>query len=1087
MKIFNLILFFILTAFTLIGQKNKGTLRILGDGMTSGNPGYIVSLHDPNSVYIGVGVILDSRTIVTAAHVVDNYSSSCTNCVSVRAGSQSISGSTQQTTSSSIILHPDYSIFQAGNPLSNAANDLAIIKLEEEFEFNGDVNKIDFARSCVFNGSNFSIGTPVSIYGWGGSNLNSQNNSNVLKKANANIFDLVGSQFWQDESFYQEQYNINSMFTIYSETSQAYFGDSGGPCIIDLNGSKYLAGIISWGVDPNKSSNSDILYPSIMADVFKMKEFILDNLESGTYACDIDGPILDEYVASLACGETVFDLNGLYSDPVPSGFEFRWSLDNYPLDCVTPVTNGLVTESGVYYAYYYNLDSDCYSLPSAPVMISLGCTSMNNLIVDSSMELDSDQTFNSIEIRNGATLKIENNVRIEIIDKVTVGPSSKLLVDGGILTNCPTCPKWQGIEIEGLDYSVSGWGTGGEVEIRNGGTVEYAKIGVNKVNKVTNSPIFAWDYGANVGNLILSSGAKIQNCDIGVQLNSIGFFFFGAYGETSTIDDAFFIENEIAIDLNFNNGLTINRNYFENNEIGVEVTNSSVNIYDNSFLDTQTGIMINAYYPSVLGVNIERNAFIGGYAIDTQSLNNAEYLVINQNVCVGSIINTYGISDFNITANDIIDCAVGLEHSSTGSYNSNNVISNSFINDGTGINVDGINNVEFLTNCFEDINSANIGIGYGSSIDFEQGNSQDEAGNCFDSGPRLVTMDSNEDLSFNYRKWPVNTPNTNWDCKDPDHNTVQNYTVVDAEEEVNESCGSGVLIYGPYPNFPIGYRDCQDYIDRNQNEIPSLMYLVNSLEEEIARLEMEVDDGNLNKWIAKMLISNYLECIDRAKKYIVTSLLHSQGGDTRKDAIKYLTTDRDFRFQIMAYSLMVSGYEYDRALEYLNSLSPVREDQLDFIDVQRIYLSYLSERSSFTLSNYDQNFIKEAGLKRLPLAGFARKIYHELTNERIVLDVPIYYNSTESGKRTPTERKSLIKVYPNPSYLNDDLNVFIPETGTKRCDYKIRVFNMRNEQISELTVVSGHHKISLPDVSGLMFFTIEKERQIIHSQRILRI
>lgn len=1083
MKIFNLILFFLVTAFTLVGQKDKGTFRIIGGEIASDNPGYVVSLHSDLSGYIGVGVILDSKTIVTAAHVVDNFVAGCQSCVSVRAGSQFISGSTQQTTSSSILLHPDYTTFPPNLP-EPSDFDIAIIKLTDEFTFDNDIQPISITRSCIFDSNSFSTGAPVTIFGWGATETVNQFNSNSLKLAENTIYDLVNSQFWIDEPYYQDFYDVNSMYSIYSSSSQGYVGDSGGPCVIQSDGQNYLAGIISWGRRPELSNNPNITYPTIMADVFKMRDFILDNLESGTYACDIDRAILDEYEASIACGETVFDLNGLYSDPVPSGFELRWSLDNYPLDCVIPITNGLVTESGVYYAYYYNLDSDCYSQPSDPVMVSLGCTSMNNLVVDSNLELVNDQTFNSIEIRNGATLEIKNNVRISIIDKVVVKYSSKLVIDGGILTNCITCPKWQGVIIE-TNPSPFGSTTGRGVVIRNGGTIEYAKNGVYK----------SLSQGASAGNLPslkMISGATIRNCETGVYFsnsgNSLGFL---GEQETSIIDDAFFKENDTSIKLRFSNGLTLNRNTFEENHYGVEVTNSKVDIYDNYFFGTNEHIFINALYPSLVGINIERNAFSHGWAIKSESLNNVDYLFIKDNTFSDSDIETHGLSRFVITANDFIDNGgQAVEHCATGDALINQVYNNYFGYNYVGVNVDGINNVEFLTNCFESTTRANIGLASDTKIRITQGAQTDEAGNCFDSGGRrLVTSDINPANEFLYYKFePGAVPN--FDCKEPNYENVQyNYDVNPAFNEIIPNCGTGSNIFGA--DFPVRMRDCTQFVYDNKNDEDELDYLISSLEDEIDRLWDLVLSENLSNDVYQILKNKYLECIDLAKSQKLITILSDPSGDPTRDPIKkaitFLKADTDFRYNIMAYSLMMNANEYVRASQYLNTLSTEREDQDDFIDVQNIYLSYLMDRNGFTLSENDRLDIYAAGVKRLPLAGFARSVYYDLTGQRILLDVPIYDDSRPFGKSRSNKDELGIDVFPNPSKSNEAVNINIKTGLDSELSYTVSIYNTQGTVIEKRIVKEGNHEIPLPETSGILFITVTKGGKIVYTDKILRI
>lgn len=718
------------------------------------------------------------------------------------------------------------------------------------------------------------------------------------------------------------------------------------------------------------------------------------------------------------------------------------------------------------------------------------CNEKTDIHLYTQQDLQVSQISGNLVINSGATISVNTRIEFRENSKLIVKPGAKLIIEGnGLLTKCPDAEYWQGIIIEGLNNYILGTGTGGEVEIRNGGTVEYAKIGVNKVNQINSqSGNYQSVTSANVGNLIISSSGTIQNCEIGVRLNSVGALYgFGPGVESSTIEDAFFRNNKTGIQLNHNHGLSLNRNTFEYNDYGIEATNSSADVYDNNFADYDVSIMINALYPSLSGFNIERNAFTNGFAVYTETLNNAEYLFINQNVSISAPIFTHGLTDYQVTSNDVIDCFRGMEFSATGSDNANLVYSNSFSNNGTGVNVDGNNNMEYRFNCFENTANADIGLGYGTSIREVQGQQVEEAANCFDNGARIQTVDDDPELTFRYWKYPQPVGNPNWDCKEPRQaGAGQNFNLVDAVEEINEACGSGVNIYGSYPNFLIQFRDCQDFINRNYNDVEALEELISSLEEEIDRLGQEVASGQLNYWIARTLIAKYKECIDRAKKNIVTTILQEPNGDPRDRAITYLSNDDDFTFNIMAYSLMMSANEYARALAYLQTLNPSSEDEYDFIEVQSIYHQYLADPIGFSLSSTDRNTIYNAGNKRLELAGFVRKVYHQLTGERILLDVPMY-DDPRGDIREAKEAETKVNIYPNPSIQNADLTIEVDGDFLTDINPVIKVYNAQGQLLISNALRNKRQTMVMPDQSGLLFITIDRDGEVIHSQKLIRL
>jgi len=737
--------------------------------------------------------------------------------------------------------------------------------------------------------------------------------------------------------------------------------------------------------------------------------------------------------------------------------------------------------------YEFQITSNCndnlVSITAETLQDNGGCSICAediDIVLSGNQSLQQFQISGDLIISSG-TLTINQKVEFSASSKVIVKLGAKLIVEGnGILTKCPEAEFWQGVRIE-TNPSPFGSTTGRGIEIRDGGTIEYANIGVYK----------SLSQGASAGtlpSLKMTNGAIIRNCDKGVYFNNNGnsFGFLGEQ-ENSIIEDSYFYDNDIAINLRFNDGMTLRRNTFLDNYYGVEVTNSSVDIVNNNFADIGVGILLNAMYPSLWGMNITNNVFTSGHAIDTESLNNASYLFIDQNVSLSAPMYVHGLVDFQVTANDFIDCTRAMEYSATGSNNDNLVYGNSFSNNSTGINVDGNNNMEYRFNCFENTKNADIGLGYGTSIREDQGNPIDEAANCFDNGSRIQTIDDDPALAFKYWKYPQPSGNPNWDCKEPkQYNTGQNYVVEDAEEEINEGCGSGIYIYGPYPNFLLQYRDCQDFISRNFNDVGALEDLITSLKEEIDRLEQEVDLGQMNDLIASTLINKYKECIEDAMKNIVTTILHNPTGDPRDRAITYLSSESDFTFNIMAYSLMMSANEYYRALTYLSTLSPLSEDEHDFIEVQSIYHKYLINQQGFVLSATDRSIIYDAGMKRLELAGFARKLYHKLTGERIFLEVPLY-NDPRGATREVGESSSLVNIYPNPSVHNSDITLEIDVDILAEYDYDIKVYSAQGDFLMEDKIRYKRQILSISDHKGLLLVTVERDGEIIHTQKLIRL
>ncbi len=1063
--------------------------QIIGGQLAGANPGYVVSLHNETFGFVGAGVILDAKTILTAAHVVDIYAPQCGHCLNINAGGETIGASIQTTESTEIILHPDF-VEIPPLPIDPVGFDLAIIKLSDELIFNSNVKPIEITRSCIFDDNDFSFGTGTTIYGWGATSITtSTTNSTSLRMTNQSIFDLSGSQFWIDEPFYEDHYDNASMFASYSSQSQTYFGDSGGPCVVENNGIEYLAGIVSWGRDPNLSNDPNILYPGVMADVYKMRAWILENLKEGGYSCSMEGPVLDNNSINISCSETSVDLSVLIAEDIPPGLEIKWSTDDDPLDCVSPVFTDFVSADGTYYAYFYDMAKDCYSLPSESVSVSLGCTSENNLLATSDMTLGTNQTYNKIEIRDGATLTVASNTTIRITDRILVGPGSKILIDGGILTNCPSCPKWQGITIEGIDNTGPGFSMGGEVEIRNGGIIEYANIGVEKLNTVTGNGPGGLQYvtHTNVGKLTMSPSATIRNCTVGVELNSTGGSSFGVSGlESSTINGAFFDDNRIGIRLKGNRGLAINESTFNSHSnIGVEIINSFVDITNNNFISHEISVFINAPYPSLMGSNISGNSFVGesiaAFSVYNESLNNAEYLNIRGNTMLSYDIYNLGLSTFLISNNDLLFGYHAITSSATGLNVDNIVQDNTFSNNNVGNNVDGMNDIEYLTNCFEVTTGADIGLGYGATIDDEQGDDDDSAGNCFDDGSRIETVESfDSTTAFKYYT-KDGTNNLPWNCKGPGSG---NFEIIVAQfESENIHCGSGTPIFG---DLPEAYRDCEQFYNDHKDQ--DLSDFIDALEDEIIYIQQLVLDGALNNWVAQRLLAMYRSCIDKAMKTKIIKILEESDDVDREEAIAFLTSSPYFRYQIMAYGLMVDKEEYSRARALLDGLNSVRDDEYDFVSVQQVYLDYLEARDTYVLAPGDRDMIYNVGEKRLPLSGFARTVYYSLTGDRHFITVPAYDGAPHSRVVKQDVDKHMVRVYPNPSLADEALRIYIDGNEEKEDTYALEIYNSEGELILEDLLSMGGNEVKIDATyKGLLFVRIKNRDKIIYADKLLRL
>lgn len=438
---------------------------------------YMVSISQGHTGFKGAGVILDKRTILTAGHVVNPYRLVLSSLV-VHAGSRSRGASNipqNRVGIKEVIFHDNFSDFPPRGPFPDY--DIAIIKLDSDLIFSDEVQPINMARGCIFEGTTgtgFEIGDAARIYGWGAIDPNNPAVlAGSLRVADQEVYDIENSPFWdtamhdsngQTFVVYREWWKDKSMMCVHSEESQAHRGDSGGPVIITgANGEDFLAGIISWGAQPEHPLNDiNQRYPTIATDVMECQDFIAENMEPGTIVCGVEQePLLDSYFItsnSNSCPEIAVDLDELYSGS--SCAELIWSTDPDPSNGVSPITGPIVSESGTYYAYYYDTLADCYSRPSAPVtadIINFCCDLDRQFIVDDRhTTLDGNSYGGDVIIESGGSFIVDEG------HTIFMGEGASIRVEeGGLLlmeeraSILPCDDSWEMIEIYG-EFTTNG-------------------------------------------------------------------------------------------------------------------------------------------------------------------------------------------------------------------------------------------------------------------------------------------------------------------------------------------------------------------------------------------------------------------------------------------------------------------------------------------------------------------------------------------------------------------------------------------------------------------------------------------------------
>ncbi len=673
------------------------------------------------------------------------------------------------------------------------------------------------------------------------------------------------------------------------------------------------------------------------------------------------------------------------------------------------------------------------------------------------------EVFGNIYVENGSTLTIFSTISFGPSSSLFVESGSHLKLDGGKLTACST--KWQGVSVAGALTIGFTTQLPGMVELLNSATIEKAIVGINGTDKFSSSGL-TFEYG---GGIIIVDNSIIQNCDTGIKLAPYGWGSIigtGTPDEQSVINESRIQDCTTGISSNGNIGLEITGSTFKNNYNDYDGITSSLIANENTFTSL---IEIGSEFPLLPGSTFEHNNFIGEY-LEVQSQSNFSPFTIVNNSFFGAGFVALGELQYEIANNDYYDSYQGNGIYNTGKYLSNFIRDNAFNNNRFANSIWGVNDVQFLTNCFENTDFTDIELYNGSSIFKIQGAQGLSASNCFEQGAQIETGTGTENFTY-WTKEGYNYPQS---CKHPGHG---NYSIQLAQFEAdNELCGTGLDV----TELPAIYRDCQCYYGDDGCEDA-----IEAIRKEIRRLE---NDNSIEPLVKEWLFAKYRQCIDKLMRTLVQSSLFRGEGE---QIISYLSSQPEFRYQIMAYGIMNHIQDYDASRVYLNTLTPNTQAQTDFVSTQNIYLDYITDIDGFKLSSSNELTLENAGSMENELSGYARAIYFHLTGNKIEIDL-LHLDGSITPRSTGSAH--LINTFPNPVG-----NVtFFPNPSINLIEFSINEFNP--EQIYILNIIdvygritlsrqisSAHESIYLSQDAGIYFASILVNGRVISTQKLLKL
>lgn len=758
-------------------------------------------------------------------------------------------------------------------------------------------------------------------------------------------------------------------------------------------------------------------------------------------------PILTINQIGSQCNSGEIDLKQYLIGQIPTGATLVWSTDNNPNDGVSPVISGPITSSGTYYGYFRNVEGNCFSKPSNAIVVTvLPICSMTDMVVTQNSSILSNTIVRSITVKPNATLTI-SGAQVQIVDRIYVEFGGKLIVDASTITKCSSCPNWKGIKVHA---DLGFWWFAQPttiVEVKNGGIIENADVAIDAVGQIT----FLSTSNVGGAKILINTNSIIRNCEYGVKLGPL-------YGvqEQSTFSNAQFTNLGFAVDLDNNHGLNIKSCQFSQNYYDIEALTSSLKADNNDF---NGGVVFENTFPNFTGSTFTNNRFydggVGGSGILLDAFTNATDFNIHNNQFFETGVLSLGELDFDIQSNDFHGSPEGTWINDSGLDITNDIYRNKFYDNTYGNSASGVNSVEYLKNCFENTLELSIEVNDASSIALRQGDEIDAAGNCFFASGRVGTGQTSEFFDYYVKQGEV--PQS---CKKPGSG---NFAEKQANVDEPFPCGTGINIYGTLP-----------YIVRNcmyGNGITKLQ-AIDLLKAEILRIQK---DTELMPWTKRWLLAKYRKCLDRIIKLKANEDKDQSG---RESAVQFLLAQPEFRYQSMAYGLVVASGDITRSRAMLSNLRPGDDGETEFVQSQHTLLDYLSDRAGYKPSDIALSSLYNAGLRKHPLAGFSRSVYHTLSGQKV--PVTLTHLSGRSQTRIK-EAPGETFFYPNPSY-EGNVTIDIPDYDHND-EYSYSVQSTSVGCVNKGTLSQKVSELSLNIPSGLYLVTLLKNGKPMLNQK----
>ncbi|HEX5186662.1 MAG TPA: T9SS type A sorting domain-containing protein, partial [Nitrososphaeraceae archaeon] len=213
--------------------------------------------------------------------------------------------------------------------------------------------------------------------------------------------------------------------------------------------------------------------------------------------------------------------------------------------------------------------------------------------------------------------------------------------------------------------------------------------------------------------------------------------------------------------------------------------------------------------------------------------------------------------------------------------------------------------------------------------------------------------------------------------------------------------------------------------------------------------------------------------------YVESTLENSEDefNEVIDNLVEFLDERPEFKYKIIALGLEIYSRRYTDALYYLNGLTTVSEEEIDFVTVENYNINYLKDWVNYIPTSGALDTLYEIGMKTHPYTGFARSLYYQLTDEILQLEIPDISGITLPRSSNSTETGLVIKSYPNP-LQGDTYNIeFSGEKSSVSAH--ITVYNIFGEIIKSFNTQIHDNGIFPINTekwpSNIYFLTVESE------------